>query len=215
MTSGSLGSSFSTGGTGPGADGLTRGCCGEAGRTQCNLGRKMVKRESLNGGGRSSQVMGPGLVWDPRAVSCDRCWATLQKAGRRTWKNLKIRLWMLSQKEEGRTSPGMEPPARRAALSHSLPPTALPRHGAPWGCCTHQPQPRRLTKRTAAAHGRRASLKSGPWHGLGWLPYHGGLLSPGISWGAAESSASHLALQNEAILSPVLGSITPRPVPWS
>ena len=40
----------SCGGAGPGADGLARGRCGEAGVTQHDSGRKMVKRESLKKG---------------------------------------------------------------------------------------------------------------------------------------------------------------------
>lgn len=86
-----------------------------------------MKRESLKGGEPSSHVTAPRGAWDPRAVSSDGWWAALQKAGGRTQKNLKIRLQMLFQeKEQGCMSPGAVPPTRRAALSHSLTPSALP-----------------------------------------------------------------------------------------
>lgn len=62
---------------------------------------------------------------------------------------------------------------------------------APWVCCTHQPQ----HFLTAAADGRGASPASHSEHSLGPLPHHRGLLSLGISWGTAESSAGGLALK--------------------
>lgn len=93
----------------------------------------------------------------------------------------------------------------RDGATHKEGGTALlsgPRDRAPWGHCTHQPQHfLQADKRMAAANGRRTSPRSHPGRSPGPLPYHRGLLSLGISRGAAESGTGGLALQNEAVLS--------------
>lgn len=189
MTSGHrcLGRGCPTAGAGPGADGPARGRCSEAGVTQHDSGRRMVKRESLKEGRPSPRVMAPRGAWDCCTVSCDRCWAVQQKAGGRTRKNLKIRLQTLFQKkQQGCTSPGMVSPTRRVALSCSL------TRGQGSLGMLHPPSPSilcRLTKRTAAANGRRTAPRSHSGCSLGPPPHHEGLLSPGISRDAASGLA--------------------------
>lgn len=143
-----------------------------------------MKRKGLKEGECSPHVTAPAGAWDPHAASCDGCWAAPSECRRKD-----------IEKPENQAVDAI---SRGGRWLH-IPRGAIHEKGAlsylgdwePWGCCTHQPQHLWM----AAADGRGASPGSHSQHNLGSLPHHRGLLSLGISWGTAESSAGDLALK--------------------
>lgn len=155
----------------------------------------MVKRKGLKEGGPRPHVTAPAGVWDLHAASCDGCWAApsehrrkdIEKPGNqavdavsRGGRWLHIPRGAIHKKDGTVLLPDPCHPTLEMGHPGGAAPTSI-------SC--------RLTKMMAAADGRGASPRSHSEHSLGPLPHHRGLLSLGISWGTAESSAGGLALK--------------------
>lgn len=157
----------------------------------------MVKRKCLKEGEPSPHVAAPAGAWDPRAASCDGCWAAPSERRRKD-----------TEKPENQAVDAVSRGGRwlhvpRGAINkkggtvllsdpcHPNLETEHPGDAAPISPSVSC----RLMKMMAAEDGRGAFPRSHSEHSPGPLPRHRGLLSLGISWGTSESRAGGLALK--------------------